>query len=103
MLEKPFNLNAFRDKYLFAKDVDRLDMLLGIHPDTLMLDVKEISARIGKENVDRFFHYEDLQNLRARMPSDPALAEKVKKALFHYGRDESGFTKEFLEAMKEAD
>lgn len=78
-------------------------MLLGVHDDTLMLDVGEISARLGKENVDRFFHYEDLQNLRARMSGDPSLAEKVRKVLFHYGRDESGFTKEFLEAMKAAD
>jgi len=39
--------------------------------------------------MERFFHMDDLQTLIAKSHSQPDLADKVKRLLNHYGRDES--------------
>lgn len=101
VLEKPFNLNAFRDGFMAAPDLERLSLMLGEHADTRLLDVKEISSRLGSENLDRFFHAGGLERIQKEATTNPALAEKVKRLLEHYGRDASGFTKEFVAAVKE--
>ena len=55
-MEKPFNARAFQDSFTHLPDREKLDIFLAEHPDTKLLSAKEISARVGNENLDRFFH-----------------------------------------------